>query len=94
MFSKVAVDVKDVTSVVDVTMKDTVLSAMVELDVTWTLPTLIHIQLNQKNSLLVSHPYHSKHCLNFHYTLFSLQFLSDLRQFLQMKIAGNQKGKY
>ena len=56
MFSKVAVDVKDVTSVVDVTMRDTVLSAMVELDVTWTLPTLIHIQLSQENSLLVSHP--------------------------------------
>ena len=39
MFSKIAVDVKDVTSVVDVTMRDTVLFAMVELDVNWTLPT-------------------------------------------------------
>ena len=41
MFSKVAVDVKDVMSVVDMTMRDMVFSAM---DVTWTLPiaTLIH----------------------------------------------------
>ena len=38
---RVAVDVKDVTLAVDVTMIDTVLSAMVELDAIWPIPTLI-----------------------------------------------------
>ena len=50
MLSKIAVDVKDVTSVVDVTMRDTVLSAMVELDVTWTLPKLIHIYIKARKT--------------------------------------------
>ena len=54
MLAKVAVDVKDVKLTMDVTIIDTLLSAMVELDVTWTVPMYINTYVCTYNYLLLA----------------------------------------